>query len=135
MTTHSSTSFYSDQIQLPDDIKGEVFAPLAREFSTPLTFYVQQLEAHIDAVKQAAVKNIEVKELRVAWSPATKKVSVYGTKPWSAEKIAEFEGAAKSEKTEVEQLRSLITKHPKKAIDAIGYLLESQKLETIESAK
>ena len=124
MTTHSSTSFYSDQIQLSDDIKGEVFAPLAREFSSPLSFYVEQLEAHINAVKQVAIKNTEVKELRVAWSPATKKVSVYGTKPWTPEKIAEFESAANNEKTEVEQLRTLITKHPKKAIDAIGYLLQ-----------
>jgi hypothetical protein len=127
METKTNTSFYTDQVQITDDIKGEVFAAMAKEFSSPVAYYLGELERHTSAVKQAVKNNPGVRDLRISWSPATKKVSISGTQPWSPEKVAEFEGAMKTEKTEIDQMRLLIAKYPGKAVDALGYMLENKK--------
>ena len=124
MNTLTNTTFYTDQVQITDDIKGDVFASMSREFSSPVEFYLGELDKHLLAVRQAVKNNPGCKDFRISWSPATKKVSISGTQPWTQEKINEFEGSMKAEKSEIDQMRLLIAKHPKKAIDAIGYMLQ-----------
>ena len=127
MSTLTNTAFYSDQVQITDDIKGDVFASMSREFSSPVEFYLGELDKHLLAVRQAVKNNPGCKDFRVAWSPATKKVSISGIQPWTQEKINEFEGSMKVEKSEIAQMRALIEKYPGKAADALGFMLERQK--------
>jgi len=126
-TSFTNDQFFSDPVMLDDDIKKDVFAPLASAFSVPLQTYLIPFEAHIAAVKSAAANHPDVQDLRVSWNPATQHITMHGSKPWTAEKIAEFEAAAKNEKSDIDAMRALIKKYPGKAAEALGYLLEAQK--------
>jgi hypothetical protein len=129
MTTKTNTAFFTDQVDLAE-IDGNLFASVLNGFTSPIGWYISRVEEHLASVKKVASENVLVRDLRVSWGqPTTKelKVKVVGTVPWSNERVAEFEAAMKTEKSEIDQLRLLVGKYPGKAADALGYMLETQK--------
>jgi hypothetical protein len=126
MITKSSTEFFSDQVVLTDDTKSDIFASVAKGFSSPLPYYISKVEEHLSAMKELASKHTDINP-RVSWDASRLQMKVVGTKTWSQEKIAAFNAAAEAEKDEVSQLRLLVAKYPGKAVAALGYMLEANK--------
>ncbi len=127
----TNDDFFSDQVDIPIET-GKLFHFLDAMYrGLPCSYndYLDALQEHQEAVEKLDVRDVEFKDIRVRWTndSGSLVVRAVGTKPWSPEKIAEFKGAMDAEKTEIDQLRALIRKHPAKAVDALGYLLEEAK--------
>jgi hypothetical protein len=133
MKTISNTGFFSDQVEIQPktSTKHAFIATLLQGNSFMLKDYINELQAHLEAMKEVSSDDPEIKDVRVSWDTWTNSgtlvLKLVGTKPWSQDKIDAFENAAKEEKNEIDQMRLLIAKHPGKAAAALGYMLENQK--------
>jgi hypothetical protein len=118
MIEASNSNFYSDQIELNDETKSDFLEAFTKGYSTPLSFYIANLEGHLEALKQVAGNNPLVNNIRIAWNPSVADCKLTGTSPWTQDKIDEFEGAMKDKpqvNNELEQMKVLIAKYLKEA--------------------
>jgi hypothetical protein len=131
MINVSNQDFYSDQVEITStqDTYHTLLTTLARGKQVFLHNYLTQMKLHIAAIEKLVADNPTAKDIRMTLDPNTTlgTLKFVGTKPWEREKIDLFENAVKSEKEEIDQMRSLIEKYPGKAASALGWLVEQNK--------